>query len=73
MGQFNGVSQPLLRRPVAMVTKTYRILTENCYNSACRRDMSPILAPNIGFSGSVNLTTAIYYSHLTASFPGQPG
>jgi len=29
-----------------MVTKTYRILTENCYNSACRRDMSPILAPN---------------------------
>ena len=33
--------------PVTMVTKNYRILTENCYNLACRRDMSPILAPNI--------------------------
>ena len=32
--------------PVAIVMKTYRILTENCYNLACRRDMSPILAPN---------------------------
>ena len=42
--------------PVAMITKTYRILTENCYNSACTRDMTPILTQKIGFSWSANLT-----------------
>jgi len=30
------------------------IMGKFCYNSACRRDMSQILAPNRGFSRSAN-------------------
>ena len=42
--------------PVAMVTKIYQILTKFAITFACTGDMSPILAQNIGFSGSANLT-----------------
>ena len=35
-----------------------------CYNFSRRGDMSPILVPNIGFSGSVNLPMQIkFVSH----------
>ena len=53
--EFHCISETCPRpNPITMVTKIRKFSQKNCYNSASIADMSPILAPNRGFSGSAS-------------------